>query len=308
MSSIFRRLPFQNDNQSRSSEVQDLPKIRQPYAPPPLPAKRKRTLTLPLPPFNSSSRSQRRQWTSEQAHCLFSQILPYDIRRIVYEYTLADETFHIIRLRKKLRHVECAKEQRYGTTCWGMSSVDGTLIRDLEKKLLGRRLLNMLRTCRRVYTEAIGVLYSRNKFDVNGPETMISLSQTLLPHRLHAIRSLQLTWAFFHPAHTVYDGDKILLTGDEALWKVCWAVVGGMKGVSDIRIWLSMSPAVEAARQPEEDLLEPLKEIGLKKRIEVRVSWTLFEAEFRSRGEFSFRLIRLHEEDWGATYLQQQDG
>lgn len=137
---------------------------------------------------------------------------------------------------------------------------------------------------------------------------MISLSQTLLPHRLDAIRSLQLTWAFFHPAHTVYDGDKILLTGDEALWKVCWAVVGGMKGVSDIRIWLSMSPAVEAARQPEEDLLEPLKEIGLKKRIEVRVSWTLPKPEVRSWGEYPFRLIRLPEEDWGATCLQQQAG
>ena len=297
MSSIFRRLPFQNDNQSRPPEVQDLPKIRQPYAPPPLPAKRKRTLTLPLPPSNPSSRSQRRQWTSEQAHCPFFQILPYDIRRIVYEHILANETFHIIRLRRKLRLVGCAKEQRSDTTCWGMSSVDGTLIKDLEKKLSGRPLLYMLRTCRLVYTEAIGILYSRNTFDVNGPETMISLSQTLLPHRLNAIRSLQLTWAFFHPAHTVIDGTKILLAGDEALWKMCWVVVGSMKGVSDIRIWLSMSPAVEAARQPEQDLFKPLEGIGQKKRLEVRVSWKLFESEVRSQGEYPFRLIRLHEED-----------
>lgn len=221
---------------------------------------------------------------------------------------MADETIHIIRLRKKLRHVECAKKQRSGVTCWGMSSVDGTLIRDLEKKLLGRGLLNMLRTCRRVYTEAIGILYSRNTFDVNGPETMISLSQTLLPDRLNAIRSLQLTWAFFHLAHTVHDGDKILLAGDEALWKVCWAIVGGMKGVRDVRIWLSMSPAVEAARKPEEELLEPLKEIGRKKRIEVRVSWKLPESEDQSLEEYPFRLIRLHEEEWGATYLRQQAG
>lgn len=145
-----------------------------------------------------------------------------------------------------------------------MSTVDGTLIKDLEKKLLGRGLLDILRTCRLVYTEAIDVLYSKNTFDVNGPETMISLSQTLLAHRLDAIRSLQLTWAFFRTAHTVYDGDKILLSGDEALWKTCWAIVGGMKRVSEIRVWLSMSPAVEAARQPEEDLLKPLNEIGLK--------------------------------------------
>jgi len=311
MSSIFRRLPFQNGNKHRSSEVHDLPKIRQTYAPPPLPAQRKRTLTLPFPPSNSSSRSQRRQWTSEQAHCCFFQILPYDVRRIIYEYILADETFHIIRLRKKLRHVRCTKDQKSvsdGKTCWGMSTVDGTLIKDLEKKLLGRGLLDILRTCRLVYTEAIDVLYSKNTFDVNGPETMISLSQTLLAHRLDAIRSLQLTWAFFRTAHTVYDGDKILLSGDEALWKTCWAIVGGMKRVSEIRVWLSMSPAVEAARQPEEDLLKPLNEIGLKKRIEVRVSWTLPESDVRSREEYPFRLIRLHEEDWGATYLQQQAG
>ena len=311
MSGFLRRLPLRNDKREGPSKSSNLPKIRQIYAPPPLPPKRKRTLTLPLPLSEIEARSKRRQWTSDQACCGFFQVLPYDIRRIVYQILLADETFHIIRLRKKLRHVRCTAYQKTkcsNKTCWGMSTVDGILLRDLEKESFGQGLLDLLRTCRRAYTEAIGILYSQNTYDVNGPESIVSLSNILLPHRFNAIRSLQLTWAFFHPNHPMFGGEKILLPGDEALWTVCWAIVADMQGLNDIRVWLSMSPATKAPCKAEKELFNPLVEIGPKKRFEVRVSWISRGPEHQTEERYPFRLIRLEQEDWGASYLRRQTG
>ena len=311
MSTLLRKLPLRKDSPEGSSKSKNLPKLRQIYAPPPLPPKRKRNLTLPFPSPISKTSNPTRQWTSEQDHCGFLQVLPYDVRRIIYEMLLANEHFHIIRLRRKLRHIRCKispKNSSHNKTCWGMSTVDGILIRDLEKNPLGHGLLELLRTCRRIYTEAIDILYSQNIYDINGPESLVSFSRILLPHRLNAIRSLQMTWAFFHAGQTVFDEEKILLQGDEALWTACWAIVSSMKGLNDLRIWLSMSPAAATTRKPEHALLIPLARIGPKKRFDVRVSWNLFQHEKRVQEDYPFRLIRLQEEDWGAIYLQAPNG
>ena len=311
MSSLLRKYSHRNDSPESSSKPKTLSKIRQIYAPPPLSPRRKRTLTLPLPTPTSKLSRRTRQWTSEQVYSGFFQVLSYDVRRIIYEMVLADEHFHIIRLRRKLRHVRCKdspKTSGNNRTCWGMSTVDGTLIRDLEKDRLGHGLLELLRTCRRTYTEAVDILYSQNIYDVNGPESLVSLSSILLPHRLDAIRSLQMTWAFFHAGQTVYDEDRLLLQGDEALWTACWAIVNSMKGLNDLRIWLSMSPAAATTRKPERALLMPLAQIGPKKRFEVRVSWTLLQHEKPVQEDYPFRLIRLQEEDWGAVYLREPNG
>ena len=306
MFDIIHRLPFRSNSTKRYPTPTDLPEINQIYAPPPLPSKRKRTLTLPLPSSGSKSSSQRRQWTSAQDHSGFFAILPYDVRRIIYELILAGHRFHIIRLRKRLRHVTCSahNQKEASRTCWGVATVDGNLIKELEKNPFGQGLLDVLQTCRQAYTEAINVLYSSNVYDINGPETMISFSKTILSHRLNAIRSLQLTWAFFYPGNIYSEYDKILLDGDEALWTVCWAVIRGMNGLSDLLVWLSMSPAIEAAQRRESDLFQPLIDLRPKRRFEVRVSWAPPKSEGQAKEEYPFKLIRLQDEDWGPAYLR----
>ena len=49
---------------------------------------------------------------------------------------------------------------------------------------------------------------------------------------------VRMTWAFFHSGDTVLDRKKTLLPEDKALWVLCWTVSYGMKGLSDLRIWL----------------------------------------------------------------------
>jgi hypothetical protein len=89
------------------------------HPPAPLPRKRKRALTNPLPPIEMSqdlSYSVRynirraRQHTEEQESCLFLVRLPIELRELVYEEVLAGggrKLVHILRKRRRLGHWRC---------------------------------------------------------------------------------------------------------------------------------------------------------------------------------------------------------
>ncbi|KAL8831152.1 MAG: hypothetical protein Q9191_001026 [Dirinaria sp. TL-2023a] len=309
MSNLLRKLPLRSGSlgQDASKSDEQRPSIRQPYAPKPLPSKRKRALTLPLARSNPNSKTG--QWTSDQAHCAFLRVLPYDVRRVIYEFVLAGRTFHVIRLRKRLRHVECTRHGRRSSdnsSCWGISTVDGRSVKALETEGFGGGLLDLLRTCRQIYTEGIEILYSRNTFDVNRPESLISLSTILLPQRLDSIAYLQLTWSFFCTRGS--DSESPILRGDDLLWKACWRIIAGMKELKNIRLWLAMSPANEMSPQCEQNLLLPLAQIGPKRLFEVRVSWNLKgDPDETEAATMHYRLARQESEYWGASALRLQN-
>ena len=175
------------------------------------------------------------------------------------------------------------------------------------------------KSCDGRYTEVITILYANNTFDVNGLETAIRLSFTLVPQRWNSITSLRLTWAFFQnflrPAGTRITGRKALFHGDEVIWIACWKVIAGMQSLRDIRVWLAMSPAVEMPKRVERQMLAPLADVGRKRIFKVRVNWTLKEWEEElddlesvgSDDETVYELIRQEEQDWGAGALRLQN-
>jgi hypothetical protein len=143
------------------------------HAPVPLPRKRKRALTDPLPAIEVSrdlsysvrySIRRARQRTEEQVECLFLQRLPIELRNLVYEEVLAGggrRLVHILRKRGRLGHWRCRIQGGEGgcgeqnTKC-----VEGWL--EYKRKLWhwdkqGRvdlrtdgGMLNLLLTCRAV--------------------------------------------------------------------------------------------------------------------------------------------------------------
>ena len=169
------------------------------------------------------------------------------------------------------------------------------------------------------YTEVITILYANNTFDLNGLETALLLSYTLLPQRLNSITSLRLTWAFFQsflrPAAIRNLKRKALFPGDEATWKACWKVIAGMGSLRDIRVWLAMSPALEMPKRVEREMLAPLADVGRKRVFKVRVSWTLKEWEDepdemesgKTDDETVYEIIRQEDQDWGAGALRLQN-
>ena len=304
MSNILRKLRSGSPSQENSKPEEQMPNIRQPYAPKPLSPKRKRALTLPLAQSNPGSKA--RQWTSDQAHCAFLRVLPYDVRRLIYKFVLAGRTFHIIRLRRRLRHVECTRHgrpSRDNSTCWGNPTVDGRDVHKLETEGFDQDLLDLLRTCRQIYTECIDILYSQTIFDISRPESLISFSATLLPQRFDSISSLQLTWSFF--CNKSSDPERPLLRGDNSLWKACWQIIATMKELKNIRVWLAMYPANEMSPHHETNLLMPLAQIGAKRLFEVRVSWSLEgDSDKVEAATTHYRLVRQEREDWGARALR----
>lgn len=157
MPSLFFRLPLRRSSRDDSRSQEPEPKIKHIYAPNPLPTKRKRALTLPLPhtPQKSSfiGTGKSKQRTSPQTNSLFLQRLPYDVRRIVYDDILCGNIFHIIRLRRRLRHLRCSAEEGevrdLRQTCWGILMVDGRSIRDFyNDRRTDGGVVPLMRTCR----------------------------------------------------------------------------------------------------------------------------------------------------------------
>lgn len=200
------------------------------------------------------------------------------------------------------------------------------------------RVLSCLRLSKGSYTETIPLLYTNNTFDLNGLESALLLSSTLLPHRLNSITSLRLTWAFFQsfltstpstsntripPLRTTPSTSTLPLThrkalfpGDEATWKASWKVIAGMQSLRDVRIWLAMSPATEMSKACEWEMLTPLREVGRKRVFKVRVSWTIWDGDGDGRHEkedgereeeVSYEIIRQVDQDWGAGRLRLQN-
>jgi hypothetical protein len=52
----------------------------------------------------------------------------------------------------------------------------------------------LLKTCRKVYREAVDILYNTNSFDINHPTTLHFFARTMRPQGLKSIRYLQITW------------------------------------------------------------------------------------------------------------------
>jgi len=89
-------------------------------APVPLPLRRKRTLTNPLPALDTitglSNKVRRsRQRTSEQPMCRFLTKLPYELRLMIYREVLVGSgkgnVVHILRKHQRLGHWRCRLQQ-----------------------------------------------------------------------------------------------------------------------------------------------------------------------------------------------------
>lgn len=109
------------------------------------------------------------------------------------------DSFHLVQLWKGLGHLRCSQGTE-GDRHYDMSRrcFPGGEAPTYHRKGLSRPpetthgCISLLLTCRRVYCEAIEILYGTNIFDVNHPQTLPFLAQTLRPRRLESIRYLQI--------------------------------------------------------------------------------------------------------------------
>ena len=172
-------------------------------SPAPLPI-RKRTLTSPLPtPEKSLLHVRRKQRTVDQLQSTFFASLPLEIRETIYEYALTAMHTHIFRRTDcRLGHWQCHSRHRKlhdpapGHLCYfDCKSSSGAFIPEKMSEGNIGNILPLLRTCRRVYSEAIHILYRKNTFCFQDKTTIEYFSKTTLPCRMKIIERLQLYWA-----------------------------------------------------------------------------------------------------------------
>lgn len=142
-----------------------------------------------------------------------------------------------------------------------------TELRFLRWWVRKHRFLALLKTCRQIYTEAVPIMYSTNRFDFRNLGTLIQFETTVLPQRFNAIRSLTLQWVFMRGLSTL--PSHAFQVADDEKWEKTCSCIARMKGLRNVLILLG------DCRPSHSDkwLLEPLRVVKVNGPFVIRVNW-----------------------------------
>ncbi|KAL2867825.1 uncharacterized protein BJX67DRAFT_77778 [Aspergillus lucknowensis] len=191
--------------------------------------------------------------------------LPAELRQLVYREILASPVpIHVRRTHRRLCSMPCKGAHHSHGNCGQPLSEDGTVTRRLPGEAPRQdKRLPLLRSCRRVYTEAVELLYTANTLHFDDLQTIQCLPRCITPRRLSSIRFVTLDLLAFWDA-TV--NPEIL----EA-WKPACDVLAGMQDISELTITLHWRSKWSTDKAPLSTLLDPLKDIKTSKSFIVEV-------------------------------------
>ncbi|PQE33540.1 ankyrin repeat protein [Rutstroemia sp. NJR-2017a WRK4] len=249
--------------------------------------------------------------TQHQAQ--FFSMLPKEVRLLIYEKVLGGRVLHIVRRTKQLGHVPCKRgdlekeESCRALGCRGSKEYNGYYASNGEGH---GDLIQMLQVCRRLYTEAIPILYSTNTFDFDSMETVLSFSNLIPSHRFDTIQAISLNFQF--RTSNQYNESS---SNNTPRWERTWMVIGSMKSLQELSaviVW----PRIMPSWQHELRLLEPLRMVTGLKMFDVQLVELTQEAkgfdpkvkykhlgkvvggdDVESEEQLPFRIIRRREED-----------
>lgn len=228
------------------------------HSPPP---RRQRRLTGPLNPAQETiwhkvqvlSSLEPEQSTDDQRACGLISKLPYDIRLVIYEMVLGGNMLHLEAQSQKSRlmyhvckHPDQVDDQRSHTDCNELSAVRPSSA-PREESLEATGLLPLLVTCRRIYSEAISVLYNANTFEFTQNFAAFTFLKYMIPQqRLSCFRHFRLHLRL--PRHPMLNGRA---TRD---WHDLWSFFGDeMCGLQSLYLELLMLQPMEAHIESTKD-------------------------------------------------------
>lgn len=128
--------------------------------------------------------------------------LPFEVRRQIWEETLGGYVFHIyfVQAYRRMSHTRC--KTRLPEICKNDDPISGPCrqvfkVPGARDKWGHSNLLSILQSCRRIYSEAIPILYTLNTFDFESLSDVLKLSLTVLPERMRLIKDVQWKRVFF---------------------------------------------------------------------------------------------------------------
>jgi 2EXR family len=199
----------------------------------------------------------------EQLDCPLFGRLPPEIRTLIWHYVLGGQRYHLMQVPKRVGY-HCCKvgdTSDPGRSCclpamayWRHEN--GTIsYRDYMDRYPGAplphspsvelfpvkpnsesRALALLQSCQRIYRETVNIPYQFNTFDIDDPDTLLSLRQTIPRQRLRSIRSLRLyienqyppfSGMFSSPWFGRFDG----------IWTLMWHTIAfDMTGLEELEL------------------------------------------------------------------------
>ncbi|KAG4030899.1 hypothetical protein MFRU_010g00330 [Monilinia fructicola] len=216
--------------------------------------------------------------------------LPKEVRLEIYRWVLGEKVLHIVRRKDGLGHVvcQCDRDSETGEIseedgcivagCRGVKIPGGSGVHERIGEGSGG-LIQLLQVCRRIYSEAIPLLYATNTFNFDSLESLISFSNEILPRRFDSIISLSLSLNF-STSHIFNESS----CNNLPRWERTWMIIGSMKSLKSLEatiIWPRKIPAWSH----ELRLLEPLKMVAWlgKEGFEVRLRELSREAKQRGK-------------------------
>lgn len=142
-----------------------------------------------------------------------------------------------------------------------------------DRKIGIRGMLELLRTCRLIYTEGSHLLYSTPDFWVDNVDTMLSWKESVLPSRFNHVRSLDLKYGLMFGTRGQAEFDA---AGDK--WRAHWEIVGDMGALRHLTVRLRITnPTVHAHHTlipaDDEEILMPLESVTVPEDFVVIVDW-----------------------------------
>ena len=274
------------------------PKARDECIPPPLPTRRTRRLTISS---LAGTREANPQTSLQPQARLFSK-LPPEIRQSIFGYAIAGNTLHITRMPLRLGHVTCFEPSNFiGLTpwntnrslheCWGMEVRGSTLYHGpFDKSRCNDRdgLLNLSKSCRRIYSETIDLIYTGNVFDTNAPLCMNLLFDTVLPHRFNMIRSLETSWKISAKWFT----EQPSPSQEKHEYDRAWLILFGMENLRKLSVELSVASFYPSMTQAIEKNIFMLPwKVELPQKWELVTNWHLGDSGTDVNGA-PFRITR----------------
>jgi hypothetical protein len=238
-------------------------------------------------------------------------LLPAEIREAIFFEVVGGQLVHLVQLPKRLGHIRCNPRASCDDANWHRKRecippgkrktywVGEPLVSE-EDARSDDGGLGLLRACRQIYRECIGLLYTSNTFDVNHPQTLVFLARTIRPNRLAAIRSLQISFpgSGLRRGYGSIDDRTLKKPDDLKTWvAMCKIITNQMTGLKSLTLGLErthpflwMPHLAEVPREDVEKLLQHLSTLRGLDQFDLSVypaSWSVFEVAEELRAIFT---------------------
>ncbi|KAL3441794.1 hypothetical protein BJX65DRAFT_243847 [Aspergillus insuetus] len=248
---------------------------------------RKRSLTLPL-----SEEAQKRQRTFLQHQSPLFVKLPAEVRRMVYldviavpeqaELCISHAERRLYSFPAGVRDEENPDLLGYPHSAWVGLNYAGHVFPESMPRLENSRppkpkgspkaprkfrVLGLLSSCRRMYSEAIDLLYHETTFNIRSPHTMLSLQETTLPHRFSSIRYLHIEKVLGVPGWLEIDFTMHYLSD----WERACVAIGTIRDLRRLRVSFSRTHC-EPSQSALVAYMNPLLKLKAAEFV-VRINW-----------------------------------